>query len=400
MGLRGVAGSVIVLLTALAAPAQELPRPSPPPAAPDCLDQPTHYPSLLRPPANPDPPLAEVPRGPVGEYDHGHLYLPDYVPPSAPEACRPLGRWWISPSFEFAWIPSRPAPANLRLRVPTPGGSIPGPVLPIAGQSADSFQAGFGLTGGWWFDERNTRGVDASLFTLGGGDTTSYGLAPEMLILFPDGAGSAPQVLVFPSGFPITGIFPITFSSWYIAADVNYRHNLYCGPNARLDLLAGYRFATLEEELFLGEVPDGSNGDYRHNRIAVTNPFHGGQVGLAGEYRGERWSVNGAARVALGAVTPEVCACGLFRSAEGFHGRYSTLPALSENGGSRFAVLPSLNLQLGRQLGHHARVFAGYSFQYLNEVVRLGDALDPAAGGIKTTDFWVQSLGLGFELRY
>ena len=154
----------------------------------DCLDQPTQYPPLLRPPANPDPPLAVVPRGPSGEYDHGHLYLPDYVPPSAPEACRPLGRWWISPSFEFAWLPSRHAPVNVRLRVPTPdGGSISGPVLPIAGQSADSFQAGFGLTGGWWFNERNTRGVDASFFTVGGGKTT-YGFAPDMLILFPDGA--------------------------------------------------------------------------------------------------------------------------------------------------------------------------------------------------------------------
>ena len=69
---------------------------------------------------------------------------------------------------------------------------------------------------------------------------------------------------------------------------MNYRHNLHCGPSARLDLLAGYRFAYLEDELFLGEVPDGSNDDYLHNRIAVHNPFHGGQVGLAGEYRGER----------------------------------------------------------------------------------------------------------------
>jgi hypothetical protein len=398
MGLRGVVGCLIVLFTALIAPAQAIPRPSP--AAADCLDQPTQYPPLLRPPANPDPPLAVVPRGPSGEYDHGHLYLPDYVPPSAPEACRPLGRWWISPSFEFAWLPSRHAPVNVRLRVPIPdGGSISGPVLPIAGQSADSFQAGFGLTGGWWFNEPNTRGVDASFFTLGGSKTT-YGFAPDMLILFPDGAGSAPQLIVFPPGLPILGVFPVTFSTWFVGADVNYRHNLHCGPNARLDLLAGYRFASLDEELFLGEGPDGSNGDYRHNRLAVTNPFHGGQVGVAGEYRGERWYVNGAAKVALGAVSPELCATGLFLGAEGYKGGYSGLSALTENGGSRFAVLPSMNVQVGRQVGHHARVFVGYSFQYLNEVVRLGDVLNPDAAGLKHTDFWVQSLGLGFELRY
>ncbi len=397
MVLRGFAGYVIVLSIALAAPAQDHPRAT---QLPDCLDQPTQYPSLLRPPAHPDPPLAVVPRGPVGEYDHGHLYLPDYVPPSAPEACRPLGRWWISPSFEFAWLPSRHAPVNVRLRVPIPdGGSISGPVLPIAGQSADSFQAGFGLTGGWWFNDRNTRGVDASFFTLGGGRTT-YGFAPDMLVLFPDGAGSAPQLIVFPPNLPIVGVFPVTFSTWFVGADVNYRHNVHCWPHARLDLLLGYRFAALQEELVLGETSNGSNDDYRHNRLAVTNPFHGGQVGVAGEYRGDRWYVNGAAKVALGAVSPELCATGLFRGAEGYNDGYSALTALTESGRSRFAVLPTMNLQVGRQLGDHARLFAGYSFQYLNEVVRLGDVLDPAAGGIRTTDFWIQSLGLGFELRY
>jgi putative beta barrel porin BBP7 len=416
MALRGAVGSLIVFLTALAAPAQSQPRPPAPPASLNSLDQPTQYPPLLRPPASPDPPLAEVPRGPTGEYDHGYVYLPEYVPPCAPEACRPLGRWWISPSFEFAWLPARPAPTNIRLRVPAPGGgTIPGPVLPIAGQSADTFQAGFGLTGGWWFNDRNTCGVEASLFTLSGGDRTIDGIAPGMLVLFPDGAGSTPEVLLFPPGFPITGIFPVTLSTWFIGADVNYRHNLHCGPSTRLDLLAGYRFAYLEDEMFLGEAPDGSSTDYRYNRIAVMNPFHGGQVGFAGEYRGERWYLSGAAKVAFGVVSPEVCASGLFRNTEGFtglerfapagprrglgNGGYTGLTAAGD-GDDRFAVLPSLNLQLGRQVGQHARLYVAYSFQYLSEVARLGDVLKPGVAGLKYTDFWVQSLGLGFELRY
>jgi len=413
---RGAAGCVIVFLTALAAPAQTIPRPGASPTLPDCLDQPTQYLPLLRPPAQPDPPLAEVPRGPTGEYDHGYVYLPEYVPPSGPEACRPLGRWWISPSFEFAWMPVRPAPADIRLRVPTPGGgTIPGPILPISGRSADTFQAGFGLSGGWWFNDRNTCGVDASLFTLSGGDRTFDALAPGMLVLFPDGAGSAPHLILFPPGIPITGLFPVTLSTWFIGADVNYRHNLYCGPSARLDLLAGYRFAYLEDELFLGEVPDGSDTDYRHNRIAVMNPFHGGQIGFAGEYRGDRWYLGGAAKVAFGVVSPEVCASGLFRCAEGYTGLERFAPAGPRRGlgnggytklsapdvsGDRFAVLPTLNLQLGRQVGQHARLYVAYSFQYLSEVARLGDVLNPAAAGLKYTDFWVQSLGLGFEFRY
>ena len=86
------------------------------------------------------------------------------------------------------------------------------------------------------------------------------------------------------SQYSITGVFPTTLSSWYTTADVNYRHNLYCGPNARLDALAGYRFALLQDELYLGEPPDSSRDEHENNRIAVSNRFHGGQVGLAGEY--------------------------------------------------------------------------------------------------------------------
>jgi hypothetical protein len=48
----------------------------------------------------------------------------------------------------------------------------------------------------------------------------------------------------------------------------------------------------------------------------------------------------------------------------------------------------------------HLRVFAGYSFQYLSRVTRLGDVLDPAAGVAPATDFWVQSVNFGMELRY
>jgi hypothetical protein len=399
MALRWFATGGVLLVSAALASAQ---APSLAPAAPDCLDQPTQYPPLLRPPA-PDPPLAVVPRGPTGDYDHGLLYLPDYVPPAAPEGCRPLGRWWVSPTLEFAWLPSKPAPGAVQLRVPTPGGGIPGPILPLAGRTAATAQSGFGLNLGVWLDTRNTRGIDASLFTLSGGDSTFTGFAPAMLVLFPNGTNrSAARVIVFPDGTPIVGVFPATLSTWFITADVNYRHNLYCDPNARLDVLAGYRYAFMQDELFLGDSPDGSHDDYRRNRVAVSNPFHGGQIGLAGEYRGERLFVSGNAKVAFGAASPDVCATGMFRGAEGETGAggFAHLAALRDTGGSRFAVLPTLNVRVGTQVRDHARLFVGYTFQYLSQAARLADVLTPAATGLAFTDFWVQSFNLGFEVRY
>src|SRR5688572_5829107 len=97
---------------------QPLPPIPPVPAAP------APPPARELPPLLPVPegPLAEVPRpGPVGvEYDHGYSYLPERLPerPRRDDVCGPPGKWWISPSLELAWVPTRPAPATVRLRVP------------------------------------------------------------------------------------------------------------------------------------------------------------------------------------------------------------------------------------------------------------------------------------------
>ena len=45
-----------------------------------------------------------------------------------------------------------PAPGAIQLRVPTPGGGIPGPILPLAGRTAATAQSGFGLNLGVWLD--------------------------------------------------------------------------------------------------------------------------------------------------------------------------------------------------------------------------------------------------------
>ena len=113
--------------------------------------------------------------------------------------------------------------------------------------------------------------------------------------------------------------------------------------------------------------------------------------------------MSGAAKVALGAVYSDVSATGLFVGAEGANalGGYTRLPALADASQGHFAVLPTLNVMAGKLIREHTRIFVGYSFQYLSQVARLSDALNPAAStGISTTGFWVQAIEFGVELRY
>jgi len=380
---------------------------------PDCQERPTELPPLLMPPtpppANGNAAPTPGPRGPTGEYDHGLLYLPDYAPlpvvAAAPETCRPLGRWWVNPDLELAFISTCQARGSVRLRVPDGvGGSIPGPILPVGARSTGTFQTGFALGIGRFLGDAHTHAVEASLFTLGGIDRTFDGFAPGMLVIFPQGtARSVPQVVLLPPPLDtaIVGTFPVTQSTRFIGADVNYRRNLLCNASGRLDVLAGYRFAYLQDELFLGDSPDPGRDDYRRNRVAASNAFNGGQIGAAGEMRAKQWFVGGTAKVAFGVVTSEVNATGLFPGAEGADGLgFTRLAALSEGHQTRFAVLPTVNLTVGKQIREHTRVFAGYSFQYLSRAIRLGDVFDPTSTAATVTDFWVQSLNFGLELRY
>jgi hypothetical protein len=369
-------------------------------------EAPCDLPPLLPAPVQPGGPLAEVPRpGPGVEYDHGYQYLPEQLPARrlADEVCGPPGKWWVNTSFDLTWASTRTAPGTVRLRVPdpaNPGATVPGPRLPVGGLDAGQFEPAFSLALGYWFGDTQTHGIDASFFVRDA-NTTFLGYAPGMSVLFPGGTDrSAPRVVVLPDP-GVVGAFPATIGTFFTTFDVNYRNKLFCNEYARLDGIAGYRYAFLGDELYPGDLPDGNSTAFRWNRAAVSNTFNGAQLGLAGEVRWDRWYLAGGAKVGLGVMTTKVTDTGMFvgaqgRTAAGFR-RLGALVPTEEN---NFAALPVVNVQVGRQLTPHARVFAGYTFNYLSRVGRLGDVLDPANAGLKTTDFWVQAINLGAEFRF
>ena len=86
-----------------------------------------------------------------------------------------------------------------------------------------------------------------------------------------------------------------------------------------------------------------------------------------------------------------------------------------------FAVVPELGINVGYQINPLWRVFVGYNFLYLSDVVRPGNQIDrvvnttqlPSVLGpgmlvgparptfvMKGTDFWAQGLSVGLEFRY
>lgn len=385
------------------------------PPRPDC-DRPTELPPLLPvPAADPDPPPAARP-GPRAEFDPGYFYLPERSPePDKPDrtACGPAGRWWAGADLALGWTRGASVPPLVRL------GGLAGPVVYGDRRAGAPFRAGVGANAGFWLDEYHERGVDASFLYLAQDGTNS--------VLFSDG-----RPLLLPTadgrGFPLAdpdagyaGAYQAGLTTRFATADVNYRHNLACTTAARLDALAGYRYAHLGEQFEVYGKRLGPAGQIVRFRDDATasNQFHGGQVGLAGEVRAGGWYAGGTAKVAFGSVFADTGLGGKFRVngtvvPSGFYSR----PGLAgEREYTRFGVVPTVGLTLGRQLGDHARVFVGYNFLYANHFTRGPDVIEPtpnvsAADPFRplpaaadrrdnvTSDFWAQSVNLGLEVRY
>ncbi|MBY0514528.1 MAG: BBP7 family outer membrane beta-barrel protein, partial [Gemmataceae bacterium] len=329
--------------------------------------------------------------GPNLPYDPGYLYLPDRDPaPPGPPEQRFLQRWWFDPSLEFAWTSTAPAPQTLKLRPPDVFGRTARLNVPLGGELTRPFQFGLGLSAGHWLGDGHQHAVDGSLF-LSGNNRTVGGFAPGTAVLFPDGpARSAPTILRLPGPADAFAMpFAATAETTYVSLDLNYRVGLLVAADWRVDALAGYRFAYLEDQVYLGEMPDSGTTAYAANRFRAVNTFHGGQVGLAASYRAPAWFTDGNVKLAYGGVTTTSTATGAMLDPQ-LHGAWVGTT-------TQAAFLPSLNVRVGVRVSDRGRAFVGYTFQYLSHVNRLGDVLGCGCDG---PAFWVQSLGLGFELGY
>src|SRR5262249_43201363 len=124
------------------------------------------------------------------------------------------------------------------------------------------------------------------------------------------------------------------------------------------------------------------------DRFSCRNQFYGGQLGARAAFRSGAFSLAATGKVALGA-TQEVLEVRGRRSQALTGGGTSILSsdvpggffALPTNSGrahkSEFSVLPEVGVQVGYSLTEQVRLFAGYNFLYLSNVLRPGSQIDP-----------------------
>lgn len=426
--------------------------PSTPPTPPETpLLPPVRLPDPPPPPVDPAPPPPSpiIPALPPP--------APVEPPPTSPLLFLPSLTWdagvrvWGRAEFLAAWLRSQPVPVLAAT-------SLPGVALDQAGRSG-SFGAAVALGGDGYLDE-----VRAGLrFSAGGWLDLhqTHGLMVDYLYLPP--AQHQEQTVAFNGGAPLVRPFldartgevssrPVGFpalSSGQMRLTVagNDVHSLALLARSnvaqdgdadgllqtRTDVVGGYRFFTLTESLSVREerlalaAGDGFPAGTQFtvlDRFRASNAFHGVDLGLVSEVRYGRLSLELTGKVGVGVVHQVMTIRGARAMvAPGQPAQLQTggWLALASNSGTheqtRATALPELGVNLGWQLNKNVRLSGGYSFLYLLDAVRPGDAIDAvinpdlAPGGTgsgparpafawQSNDLWLQGLRLGLEVRY
>lgn len=203
-----------------------------------------------------------------------------------------------------------------------------------------------------------------------------------------------------------------------------------CGPivnRSRFDLLLGYRYASLDENLLIREnlqeiTPPETTFDI-FDQFSTSNRFHGGEIGMRWQEQYRRCSLELLGKLAFGSNQQTVQINGRTVATDGTDvvdepggllAQTSNIGTYSRN---RFALIPEIGATVGYAFRPNWRATLGYSLIYWDRVVRPGDQIDtsvnpnllPPAVNTPTeplrpefrwqeNGFWTQ--GISFGLAY
>ena len=224
--------------------------------------------------------------------------------------------------------------------------------------------------------------------------------------------------------------------NWTVGGGVNLLHNLNDDPCNRLDLVLGYRYLGVFDEVSFEQdstaraarpgVPFATRTQVL-DRFNTENNFHGAVLGLDSERKFGYWFIGARGTVAIGGVQQVAIIDGrtVITPASGpvsatFQGLYTQSTNIGTFAHNWFAVVPEVSIRAGVQFSESARFYVGYNWLYLSTVARAGDQIDtrvnpnflPANGAtgigpqlpgfqrLMKTDFWMQGLSFGMDVRF
>jgi hypothetical protein len=288
-------------------------------------------------------------------------------------------------------------------------------------------QVGGRITMGWWLDGSHNFGVEGRFFALEGDSTTFFAESTGDPILGrPFFNPALPGEDAFLVAFPgvSEGSIRANFTNDLFGTEVLARMMMYRTQLRRVDLLAGYQFLRLDDDLRIntfttstdagGFIPVGTTFDI-FDRFRGRNEFHGGVIGVSGTMARGCWSLNGLAKVGFGNMRQTVVIEGAqtvtipnlpgSEIGSGFLAQPSNIGTYTQD---QFCFIPEMTLDLRYHINDCWSASIGYNLIWMSDVVLGADHIDRVvdlsqvtarpAFTFEDTDYWVQ--GLNFGLHY
>ncbi len=329
---------------------------------------------------------------------------------------RRIGQWAFSAEYLMWWTRAADLPPLITTSSPQFNGQLGrgDTTTVLSGPFGETFHSGERFTAVRWFGDSECRGIEGRIFFLGqaaSSFTATTGTFPLLARPFFNTNPSTPffgsdSEIVAETGLASGGVTAQLKNSLW-GAEANYRRNLWCSPCGRLDAIVGYRYLDYSEKLtvtesFLrtGQPPAGTTGvpvvaGTVVDMFQTRNQFNGGQIGLAGELRRGRWSLDGRVTVAFGDLsrTADISGGQALLLANGqrvnANGGLLALPGanIGHFSDDVFSVIPEVGVNLGYQITSRLRVFVGYNFLYIGNVLRPANVIDPFIDAARIPNF-------------
>lgn len=348
-------------------------------------------------------------------------------------------RWSVSAEALFAWFKSSPTPVPI---ITDSYADAPGVNVLLGGGSVDTNpNAGFRITGAYRIDNR--LGLEVTGFYIPSRTTSSSVSSSgqpgsvDLYLPFFDVTSNQENVTEISYWPEYRGTAQATLSNNLGGGELNVTWAMPPQDAWRVDLLGGFRYLQLRESYTITTsspyIPPNPVDIWNTtDGFDARNRFYGLQVGARAAYDKGPWVGGIAGKVALGTMQQRVSVNGFLETndyndygpTQIFPGGYFALPTNSgDHSRNTFAVVPEIALNLGYRVTPQATVYVGYSFLYASNVARPGDQInrnvnptqsvsygnDPPARlvgtaqpgfSFNTTDFWAQSLSIGFAYRF
>jgi hypothetical protein len=349
----------------------------------------------------------------------------------------------------------------------TKPGSITVPLLTVnngplvLGNSDIDYEdrSGGRITAGAWLDGQHIYGLEASGFllarpTISATFSSDAGGNPTLSRPIVNALTGAPTFVLVSSPGAFAGSLTTSSESRLWGLEANVVRNLACQRHFDADLLFGFRYLDLDENLKINQTSTvlgnstipfpgltGTAGSTVSllDSFSTRNQLFAGQIGGRFELKAGCWTVEGLAKVALGpmheALTIQgsstlVTPTGASSTANG--GLLAQFaPARGLDPGANightstnwFTIAPEVEVQLGYQITENLRLQFGYNFLYVNNVIRPGNQINttinpqlvPALGGpgfgpavgplephtlFRQQEFWAHGITAGVAFRY